>query len=198
LWLSRINAFDLSTHLHHNSYYETDVAAAAVTRVGHSNNLVADARSIKGYDSHPEEGDLFMYDDEHYDSAESENNSCADSLGKPHTHSSRGSKSSSHKNYDDGNASLGSASFNCYFSDSADTISDEDSDTSLNGYEFYEEKCFPSGVDNVVHVGLPDLCLRMKVPLYTMTSCIRHNKILKYKVTPFLLMLHTSPLSLLY
>jgi hypothetical protein len=62
-------------------------------------------------------------------------------------------------NYDDGDDSLVSASFNCYFSDSADTNVHDDSDSSLNGYEFYEEKRFPSGVDDVVHVGLANLCL---------------------------------------
>jgi hypothetical protein len=40
------------------------------------------------------------------------------------------------------------------------------SESHSNGYEFYEETSFPAGVEDVVHVGLVDLCRRIKAPLY--------------------------------
>jgi hypothetical protein len=59
-----------------------------------------------------------------------------------------------------------------------DSIQDDDanadSDTSFDGYEFYDENNFPSGVDDVVHVELANLCCWIKAPLFA------YNKILRW------------------
>jgi hypothetical protein len=96
-------------------------------------------------------------------------------LLKQHPAGSSGGSKSSSANDDDGDSSLGSASGKCNLYDSAVDTSDEEqyADTSLNGYEFYEETSFPAGVDDVVHVGLADLCHRIKAPLYTYNEILR-------------------------
>jgi hypothetical protein len=64
---------------------------------------------------------------------------------------------------------------NCHIFDSVDSGDDDEGfDTSHNGYEFYEKISFPSGVNDVVHVGLANLCCRIKAPLYA------YNKILQW------------------
>jgi hypothetical protein len=108
----------------------------------------------------PKEGDFFMYEGNDEDSA----------ISLSDNDPSGGSKSSSQ-------ASLSSASCNFDVSSPADSNEDDDadSDTSLDGYEFYDEKTFPSGVDDdVVHVELADLCRRIKAPLFA------YNKILRW------------------
>jgi hypothetical protein len=59
-----------------------------------------------------------------------------------------------------------------------DSIQDDDADadshTSFDGYEFYDENNFPSGVDDVVHVELADLCRQIKAPLFA------YNEILQW------------------
>jgi hypothetical protein len=54
-----------------------------------------------------------------------------------------------------------------------DDDADADSDTSFDGYEFYDENNFPSGVDDVVHVELADLCRRIKAPLFAYNEILR-------------------------
>jgi hypothetical protein len=115
----------------------------------------------------PEEGDSFMYND--YDGSSSEDmNSCASPLGtrrKTPGNSSRSELSSSLDDDGDGSLSLSSTDPVDNF-DSFDPIDkDEDSDTSCNGYKFYKEETFPTGVDNVVHMGLAQLCCNIKAPL---------------------------------
>jgi hypothetical protein len=109
-----------------------------------------------------------MYND--YDGSSSEDmNSCASPLGTrcKTPGNSVGSKSSSSLD-DDGDGSLSSLSTDHLDNfDSFDPIDEEeDSDTSCKGYEFYEEETFPAGVDDVVHVGLAQLCRKIKAPLY--------------------------------
>jgi hypothetical protein len=55
-----------------------------------------------------------------------------------------------------------------------DDDADTDSDTAFEGYELYDEKTFPSRVDDIVHVELADLCRRIKAPLFA------YNKILRW------------------
>jgi hypothetical protein len=116
----------------------------------------------------PEEGDSFMYND--YDGSSPEDmNSCASPLGtrcKTPGNSSRSELSSSLDDDGDGSLSLSSTNPVNNF-DSFDPIEEyEDSDTSCNGYEFYKEETFPTGVDEVVHVGFAQLCCKIKAPLY--------------------------------
>jgi hypothetical protein len=159
-----LDAYDLSTHLRDNNYCgnkkNSNVPAAAAARLDHSNISGYASRSTGDEESHPKEGDSFMYKS---DDAGSENSNSA-SLGKPKAESSGGGgggggSDSSSTNDDDGDSSVISASGQCNLYDSADSSDEEhDSDTSQNGYEFYEETSFPTGVDDVVHVGLADLC----------------------------------------
>jgi hypothetical protein len=163
-----LDAYDISTHLHNNSY------CCIIT-----NNPIAvpAAASITRVESPPpEEGDSFMYND--YDGSSSEDmNSCASPLGTRHKtpEDSFGSESSSSLD-EDGDGSISSSSTNhvdnFYSFDPVDE--EEDSDTSCNGYEFYEEETFPAGVDDVVHVGLAQLCRKIKAPPYA------YNKILHW------------------
>jgi hypothetical protein len=170
-----MDAYDLSTDLWDNNYCSNEknsnAPPAAAARLDHS-NILGYASSTGDEECHPKEGDSFMYES---DDAGSENNNSA-SLGKPKAESSGGGGSnSSSANDDDGDSSLTSASGQCNLYDSADTSDEEhDSDTSRNGYEFYEEANFPTGVDDVVHVSLADLCHRIKAPLYA------YNKILRW------------------
>jgi hypothetical protein len=173
-----IDAYDLSSHLHDNSYSgnkkNTNVAASSA-RV--ENSIILSDPGSTGDDTlHPEVGNLFMYHD-NSDHSGSENNSCTGSLGKGRSDGCPGGSKLSSQISDNGDASLStSASFACKLSDldSDDTIEEEDSDTSLNAHELYEEKSFPFGVDDVVHVSLANLCCRIKAPLKA------YNKILRW------------------
>jgi hypothetical protein len=110
-----------------------------------------------------------MYDD-NSDDPSLANNKVA-RLGQPKIGSDSGSVSSSFTTDDNGHVtSFDDISFEhdrSYLSDycSSDELNSVGS-KSLNGYEFYEETSFPAGVDDVVHVGLVDLCRRIKAPLY--------------------------------
>jgi hypothetical protein len=74
--------------------------------------------------------------------------------------------------------SLSSTISNFDVSSLPDSIEDDntnaDSDKSFEGYEFYDEKTFPSGVDDVVYVELSNLCCQIKAPLFA------YNKILRW------------------
>ena len=130
-----------------------------------------------------------MYDD--YDGSSSEDIIlCASPLGRYKTsgNSCGGSESSSSQD-DDRDGSLHSSSTDHLdIFDSFDPGDEKDYDTSCNGYKFYEEKSFPAGVNDVVHVGLAELCHKMKF-------CIG-LKLLKCRVTYFLQMHHNITPSL--
>ena len=111
-------------------------------------------------------------------------NSCSSPLDICKTSgNSCGSESSSSLD-DDGDGSLSSSSadhldnfVSMYPVDEEEEDSEEedsDSDISCNGYEFYNEDTFPAGVDDVVHVGLAQLCRKIKAPLYA------YNEILSW------------------
>jgi hypothetical protein len=160
-----LDAYDISMQLHNNIY---------CCNITNNTMTVPAATSITRVDSsRPEEGDSYMYDD--YDGSSSEDIiSCASPLGRYKTSGkSCGSKSSSSHD-DDGDGSLSSSSTNhLNIFDSFDPGDKEDSDTSCNGYEFYEEKSFPAGVNDVVHVGLAKLCCKIKAPLYVYNEILR-------------------------
>ena len=46
-------------------------------------------------------------------------------------------------------------------------------DNDDDDYEFYDETSFPSGVDDVVHVSLANLCHRIKAPNYAFNHILR-------------------------
>ena len=155
-----LDAYDISTHLRNNSYCCIIMnnpiaipAAASITRVE---------------SPPPEEGDSFMCND--YDGSSSEDmNSCASPLGirrkTPEDSFGRESSSSLDEEGEDSISSFSTDHLDNF--DSFDPFDEEeDSDTSCNGYEFYEEETFPAGVDDVVHVGLAQLCRKIKAPLY--------------------------------
>jgi len=110
-----------------------------------------------------------MYDD-NSDDPSLANNKVA-RLGQPKIGSDSGSVSSSFTTDDNGHVtSFDDISFEHDRSDLSDYCSSDELNSvgskSLNGYEFYEETSFPAGVDDVVHVGLVDLCRHIKAPLY--------------------------------
>jgi len=114
-------------------------------------------------------GDSFMYDDNSDDPSLA--NKKVARLGQPKIGSDSGSVSSSFTTDDNGHVtSFDDISFEHDRSDLSDYCSSDELNSvgskSLNGYEFYEETSFPAGVDDVVHVGLVDLCRRIKAPLY--------------------------------
>lgn len=165
-----MDAYDLSSHLRDNNYCGSNVAPFATASNGIPSTFSEDSSS-SGDDiaSRPEEGDSFMYDD-NSDDPSLANNKVA-RLGQPKIGSDSGSVSSSFTTDDNGHVtSFDDISFEHDRSDLSDYCSSDELNSvgskSLNGYEFYEETSFPAGVDDVVHVGLVDLCRRIKAPLY--------------------------------
>jgi hypothetical protein len=130
----------------------------------------------------------------YYDGSSLEDmNSCSSTLGIRKTSgNSCGSKSSSSLD-DDGDGSLNSSSTyhldNFVFMYPVDK-EEEDSDFSCNGYKFYKEDTFPAGVDDIVHVGLAQLCRKIKAPLYATIKSLAGPNPLNCRVTPFLPTLH--------
>ena len=158
-----MDAYDLSCHLRDNNYCGAGNVAAFATASNTASSTILEDSSSSGDDNEPplEEGDSFMYNDD----PSLENNKVA-RLGQPKIGIDSGSLSS----HDNGHVtSVSSASSHCDVSELSDHSSDYSESVgseSPNEYEFYEETSFPAGVDDVVHVGLVDLCRRIKAPLY--------------------------------
>jgi hypothetical protein len=162
-----MDAYDLSCHLWDNNYCGAGNVAAFATAINAASSTILDDSSSSGDDNEPplEEGDSFMYND-YNDNPSLENNKVAH-LGLPKIDMDGGSLSSQ----DNGHvSSVSSASSHCDVSKLSDHSSDYSesvsSESHSNGYEFYEETSFPAGVEDVVHVGLVDLCRHIKAPLY--------------------------------
>lgn len=166
-----IDAYDISTHLRDSSTYcgsttnITEVSAAAPSSPPDDSSCP------------PEEGDSFMYEDENDDediehSVSPEN---ASSAGGGESSSLLGSVSSASLSSPADTIGADDDSDTSLKSDDSDTaVKDDESDTGLvNVYEFYEEESFPSGVDDVVHVELADLCRRIRAPLYAYNEILR-------------------------
>jgi hypothetical protein len=162
-----LDAYDLSFHLRDNSYCVSTTTVSAFAAAAHpSSNLGDSISSGDDISSRPEEGDSFMYGDD----PSLDTNNVAH-LGQPKI-GSDSSRSSAASSSTPGDAtSVSSASSHHDDSElSAILVSDESdssgSESSPNEYEFIEETSFPTCVDDVVHVGLVDLCRRIKAPLY--------------------------------
>jgi hypothetical protein len=165
-----MDAYDLSSHLRDNNYCGSNIAAFATASNPVSSTILGNSCS-SGDDSAPppEEGDSFMYNDDS-DGPSFKNNKVA-RLGQPKIGINSGSESSSAPTDDnEHDTSVSSASSHCNLPDLSHHCSDDSdsagSSESLNGYEFYEDSSFPAGVNDVVHVGLVDLCRHVKAPLY--------------------------------
>jgi hypothetical protein len=134
-----MDSYNLSTHLHDYNYCSNkrnnNIAPALASRFDHT-TIFGDDSSSRDDDSHPGEGNLFMYANKSDDATVSVNNSVTKKLaGKPKSRSSSSCSESSFASDDYGVASLSSTICQSIVLDFADSTSEEhDSDaSSLNG-----------------------------------------------------------------
>jgi hypothetical protein len=161
-----IDAYDLSSHLRGNFYCTKNNTLIESTIISAHPTIPA-AASLP-----PDNGDSFLSDySVAMDETADDDNLSSGNVSDPKSVVRGGGYYFSSDSSDDsfllGNSSAHSSSSS--LSDALVLHSDSDDDSHIDdhpGYEFYEETSFPSGVDDVVHVGLVDLCHTIKAPQY--------------------------------
>jgi hypothetical protein len=180
-----IDAYDIAAHLRNNNYCgvtsgtSTNLtnappaasAAAASAAASSSSIQVGDDSSTS---SRPEEGDSFMYHDYHKDDHSSSPGSCSSSSLTNRSFTSSKELFSRHDDEDDdGDATSRSSSTSNNTNLRVNREGEQEDDSSVASaisshgvYEIYSETTFRTGVDDVVHVGLAELCRKIKAPAF--------------------------------